>query len=200
VDSYLNKHLAFQLRTMRDDKGWSQQETAERARMTQNAISRLENPFYGKATLTTLKRIAATHDVALVVTFVPFSQLVDWVTGTPYVEKGLRPESMHTPAFNQEMTSGAFRYRIPSLEFLNAVCVGTSTEIASRLRSFVALVPSSWYERVYVNASATPTLMPKKPPLTDVMYPRFSSTQIERGDYVPGVFIIPEIAPVHQTA
>jgi len=108
VDSSLNKHLAFQLRTMRDDKGWSQQETAQRAKMTQNAISRLENPFYGKATLTTLKRIAATHDVALMVTFVPFSQLVDWVSGTPYLEQGLRPESMHLPTFDEEMRLGAF--------------------------------------------------------------------------------------------
>lgn len=112
VDSSVNKHLAFQLRTMRDEKGWSQQETAERAKMTQNVISRLENPFYGKATLTTLKRIAATHDVALMVTFVPFSQLVDWVSGTPYVEQGLRPESMHIPTFEQETRSGAFRLRI----------------------------------------------------------------------------------------
>src|SRR2546426_7339355 len=86
VESQLTKGLAFQLRALRDREGWSQVELAERVGMTQNAISRLENPHYGKATLTTLKRLAATYDVGLIVTFVPFTKLVDRVSGTPYIE------------------------------------------------------------------------------------------------------------------
>jgi len=74
--------------------------------MTQNAISRLENPYYGKATLTTLKRIAAIFDVALIVQFVPFSQLVNRVSGTPYVEHGLSPESMNVSSFEEEKEQG----------------------------------------------------------------------------------------------
>jgi ribosome-binding protein aMBF1 (putative translation factor) len=83
VESQLSKGLAFQLRALRDREGWSQVELAERAGMTQNAISRLENPHYGRATLTTLKRLAATYDVGLIVAFVPFSKLVNRVSGTP---------------------------------------------------------------------------------------------------------------------
>jgi hypothetical protein len=70
--------------------------------MTQNAVSRLENPFYGKATITTLKRIAAVFDVALVVRFVPFSRLVKWVTGTTFEDHGLSSESTIVQDFARE--------------------------------------------------------------------------------------------------
>jgi hypothetical protein len=48
------------------------------------SISRLENPYYGKASLS--KRIAAACDVGLVVEFVPYSQFADRASGTPEVE------------------------------------------------------------------------------------------------------------------
>jgi len=102
VESHLAKNLAFQIRGMRDQNDWSQQELATKAGMTQNAISRLENPFYGKATITTLKRVATVFDVALVVRFVPFSQLVKWVTGTTFEDHGLSMESTTIPSFTQE--------------------------------------------------------------------------------------------------
>ncbi len=46
--------------------------------MTQNQISRLESSDYGRPSITTLKRIAKAFDVALIVRFAPFSELVDW--------------------------------------------------------------------------------------------------------------------------
>lgn len=107
VESHLNKELAFQLRSLRDNAELSQEELAARVGMPQNAISRLENPNYGRATLTTLKRLAATYDVGLVVRFVPFSTLVNWVSGTPYLETGLSPESMDVPSFEEEDRRGA---------------------------------------------------------------------------------------------
>ena len=102
TESHLSKNLAFQVRAMREKKEWSQIELGNRVDMNQNAISRLENPFYGKATLTTLKRIAAAFDVALIVRFVPFSQLANWVSGTPFIENGLSMESMEVPTFEEE--------------------------------------------------------------------------------------------------
>jgi transcriptional regulator with XRE-family HTH domain len=87
---------------MRDDEGWSQQQLAEKVGTNQNAISRLENPFYGKPTITTLKRIAAAFDVALVLRFVPFSQLIAWVSGTPFVDNGLSSKSLAVPNFSNE--------------------------------------------------------------------------------------------------
>jgi transcriptional regulator with XRE-family HTH domain len=107
VESHLNKGLAFQIRAMRDLEELSQEELSRRVRMTQNAISRLENPKYGRATISTLKRLAAALDVALIVRFVPFSQLVDWVSGTPFVDKGLSPEALAVPSFDREMRIGS---------------------------------------------------------------------------------------------
>src|SRR5260370_22124814 len=84
VSSHVDKTIAFQLRAIRDKQGLSQEQLAEMVGMNQNAISRLESEWYGKATIRTLKRLAAALDVALVIRFVPFSQLVDWVSGTPF--------------------------------------------------------------------------------------------------------------------
>src|ERR1017187_2328386 len=80
VESHLNKTLAFQIRSLRGD--WTQAEFAEKLGMkhSNNISARLENPNYGKHTLTTLKKIAAARDVGLVVWFVPFSRLIDWAS------------------------------------------------------------------------------------------------------------------------
>lgn len=74
----------------------------------QNAVYRLESPTYGKATLTTLKKIAAAMDVALIVRFVPYSELVDWASGTPRVNAGLDYEAIAVPSFSVEQEAGIF--------------------------------------------------------------------------------------------
>ncbi len=125
VESNLGKHLAYQIRSMRDGKQWTQQELAEKVDMNQNAISRLENPFYGKPTLTTLKRLASAFDVGLVVRFVPFSQLVDWVSGTPYLDKGLSGESLAVPSFNEDELSSEASVAEPFVRNLQEVTAST---------------------------------------------------------------------------
>ena len=108
LESHLNKTIAFQIRAMRDAVGLNQNALAEEAGMNQNAISRLESPNYGKATLTTLKRLAAAFDVCLVVRFVPFSEMVDWVSGTPRVNRGMTTQALRVPAFSEEESRGVF--------------------------------------------------------------------------------------------
>lgn len=103
VESHLNKKLALQIRSLRGDL--SQEQMEEKVGIKQQALSRLENPYYGKATLTTLKRIAAGCDVALLVEFVPFSQLINRISGTPYEELGFSPETMSVPSFDQEFSA-----------------------------------------------------------------------------------------------
>jgi ribosome-binding protein aMBF1 (putative translation factor) len=102
VESHLSKNIAFQVRAMRARNDWSQQELADTLETNQNAIYRLENPSKVKPTLSTLKKVAAAFDVALIVRFVPFSQLVNWVTGTEYTEKGLSTDSLAVPSFAEE--------------------------------------------------------------------------------------------------
>ena len=67
--------LAFQLNLMREARGWTQEELARRCDMAQETISRLEDPNYGRYTLKTLKRLAKTFDVGLLVRFVSFGEL-----------------------------------------------------------------------------------------------------------------------------
>jgi transcriptional regulator with XRE-family HTH domain len=108
VDSHLKKGIAFQVQALRTKKGWSQQQLAGELGSNQNAVYRLENPNYGKQTTTTLKKVAAVFDVALIARFVPFSQLVDWVTETPHVDMGLTPAALAVPSFDEEVALGQF--------------------------------------------------------------------------------------------
>lgn len=134
VSSHVDKTVAFQLRAIRDRQGLSQEDLAEVAEMNQNAVSRLESEWYGKPTIRTLKRLAAALDVALVVRFVPFSQLVDWVSGTPFVDEGLSTESLAVPNFHEEETRlrGVARADTPTqglaaqLDFGNAFVATTN--------------------------------------------------------------------------
>jgi transcriptional regulator with XRE-family HTH domain len=104
VESHLDKSIAFQIRSLRDKEGWTQGVFAEKLgiKYQNNVSARLENPNYGKHSLTTLKKIAATCDVALVVWFIPFSRLLDWVTGTPHIDNGLSEEFYEIPNFGSE--------------------------------------------------------------------------------------------------
>jgi transcriptional regulator with XRE-family HTH domain len=108
VSSHVDKGYAFQIREMREHKELSQTELGAMVGMNQNAIHRLESPEYGRSTITTLKRLAAAFDVALIVRFVPFSQLINWVSGTPFVDNGLSSDSLAVPNYNEEKESGAF--------------------------------------------------------------------------------------------
>lgn len=96
VSSQVSNRLAFQIRALRQDHEWSQAQLAARIGTSQNAVSRLENPRYGKASISTLKRIASVFDVALVVGFIPFSELVDWVVN-------LSQQSLIVPSFDDDL-------------------------------------------------------------------------------------------------
>jgi transcriptional regulator with XRE-family HTH domain len=114
VASHMAKGVAFQIRAIRDRLKLSQEQLAAEVGMTQNAISRLESPDYGKPTLTTLRRLAAAFDVGLIVRFVPFSELGDWVSGTPRVNEGLSGESLAIPGFDAEEEAGVFDIEAPA--------------------------------------------------------------------------------------
>jgi len=76
VENHITNGIAFQIHSMRDSRKWTQKKLAESIGTKQGVVSRLENPNYGKYSLDTLKKVAASFDVALLVSFVPFSELV----------------------------------------------------------------------------------------------------------------------------
>lgn len=73
--------LPFQIKAMRKREKWNQLELGQKLGKPQSVISRLESPGYGRFTISTLIEIAAAFDVALQVSFVPFSSLVNRAAG-----------------------------------------------------------------------------------------------------------------------
>jgi len=75
VAAHLKRSVPFQVRALRDQRGWSQAQLAERSGLTQGAVSRAEDPDYGNLSFNTVIRLAAGFDVAFVGAFIPFSEL-----------------------------------------------------------------------------------------------------------------------------
>jgi len=98
--------LAFQVRLLREARGWTQEELAHQMGKRQETICQWENPNYGRYTLKTLNELAAAFDVALLVRFAPFSELVDWSIS-------LTPERLAPPSFDDELPSVFPRMAIP---------------------------------------------------------------------------------------
>lgn len=99
--------LAFQIRHLRDSRGWTQQELAQRIhKAQQETISQWENPNYGRYSVSTLNKLAAAFDVALSVRFVPFSELADWVLH-------LTPQRLAPPDFDNEFNAAITSVSIP---------------------------------------------------------------------------------------
>lgn len=84
VRQQIETGMPFQIRAMRDSQDMSQQELAAQLNKPQSVISRLEDPRYGRYTINTLLEVASAFDVGLLVTFAPFSALVDRALGTNF--------------------------------------------------------------------------------------------------------------------
>ena len=69
-------HLSYQIRTIRCQRGWSQEEFAKRLDTSQSAVSRMEDHQYGKQNLQTLIQVANTFDCGLLVQFVPYDEFI----------------------------------------------------------------------------------------------------------------------------
>jgi len=96
VISHIYNGIASQIRAIREQRGWTQKELGERAKnMKQERISILENPNNSSVTINTLERIASAFDVALMIKFVPFGDLVKW-------DANLSSESFKVVSFGED--------------------------------------------------------------------------------------------------
>jgi transcriptional regulator with XRE-family HTH domain len=90
-------NLCFQLRALREQRGWSQEGLGKVVKMAQERISILEDPNAGtKPTLNTLLRLADGLDVGLDVRFVPFSLVLDRSVHT-------KMKNLEVPSFLDEL-------------------------------------------------------------------------------------------------
>ena len=97
VASQISVGLPFQIRALREQRGWKQSHLAEKAGMLQPRISAMESPGGVKFNLETLRRLASAFDVGLAVRFVPFSDLVGW-------SERFSPDDFKIPSFSEEMS------------------------------------------------------------------------------------------------
>jgi transcriptional regulator with XRE-family HTH domain len=92
---HVNTALAVQIRKIREHCKLTQKDLAEKLGKHQESVSQWENPDYGRYSITTLKELASTFDVALLVKFISFSELVKDMTNLD--ETRLSP-----PSFREE--------------------------------------------------------------------------------------------------
>jgi transcriptional regulator with XRE-family HTH domain len=96
VAAQIEIDLPFQIRALRKQRGWTQPQLATEAEMKQPRISAMEKPGGAHFTLETLRRLAEAFDVALVVHFSPFTDLLDWSTR-------FNPDNFAVPSFEEDL-------------------------------------------------------------------------------------------------
>ena len=102
VSEHIDTGLPFQIRALRKQRNWTQAELAKHSGMEhQERISKLENPDNPGFTLNTLKELASGFDVALIVRFVPFSELAEWKINL--TSKLLEAESFEHDSYFEEV-------------------------------------------------------------------------------------------------
>jgi transcriptional regulator with XRE-family HTH domain len=95
VNAQIEVDLPLQIRALRKQLVGTQPEMAALTGMRQPRISAMEKPGGAHFTLETLRRLAEAFDVALIVRFAPFSELLDW-------SGKFNPDTFRVPGFTEE--------------------------------------------------------------------------------------------------
>jgi transcriptional regulator with XRE-family HTH domain len=125
VSEHIDTGIPFQIRALRKQREWTQKKLSDLTGMAQERISVAENPNYSRFNLKTLKRIATAFEVALIVRFVPISELVKW-------ELNLSSEALEAVSFDEDP------YFIETKEAAQQECNTASSQPESIISSFVA--------------------------------------------------------------
>ena len=96
VAAQIEIDIPLQIRALRKSREMTQPKLAELTGMRQPRISAMEKPGGAHFTLETLKRVAEAFDVALIVQFAPFSELMGW-------SDKFNPDDFAVPSFEEEV-------------------------------------------------------------------------------------------------
>ena len=112
--------VAFQISTIREQRGFSQRRLGRAVDMAQERISILEDPnAETKPTLNTLLRLAAGFDCGLDVRFIPYSRVLDNSFNNS-------PEALSVPSFEEEVAQIEDINRLALLVERNCALLGAS--------------------------------------------------------------------------
>lgn len=89
--------ISLQIRALRKALFETQSKLAEACDTSANVIARLENPNYGKMSVSTLLDLADAYDVGLQIRFVPFEEMAEQI-------ENLSDEALLVPTFREERT------------------------------------------------------------------------------------------------
>lgn len=106
ANDFLNAFVAAQIKALRDQRGWTQLELAERAGMKQSRISTMENVNYEGWSVRTLARLAEAFDVTLVVKFASFGARLGEM-------ESFAPEGLVVPPFSEDPIFAAPTVELP---------------------------------------------------------------------------------------
>lgn len=76
VQEFLNIYIATQIKVLREQRGWTQKELADKVGMKQSRISVLENVNYSRWSIATLEKLAEAFDVAIDFSFEGFTKKI----------------------------------------------------------------------------------------------------------------------------
>lgn len=142
VRATIEHGLAHQIRALRTSRGWSQSDLAKKiGAKNQSAISRLEDPSYGRHSLMTIEKLADAFDVALLVKFVPFSRLLDET-------EDLSPAALNAISFADECTAMLDK-EVNASEIAEDVISGVMLGISADEYESLRFVASAFNENQY---------------------------------------------------
>ena len=114
VEAEMVNGLAHQIRIIRQQRGLTQKQLAEKIRTTQTTISRLEDPSYGRYSMRSLLALSKVFDVALLVRFMAFSKFIPatWDTHPKNFEAIAYVDEITTIQFFTETKSKAYDEKV----------------------------------------------------------------------------------------
>ncbi|MCU1338743.1 MAG: putative transcriptional regulator, family [Bryobacterales bacterium] len=150
VNAQIEIDLPLQIRALRKKLVGTQPDLAQLTGMKQSRISAMEKPGGVHFTLETLKRLAEAFDVALVVRFAPFSELIHW-------SDSFDPDSFQVASYEQEIEQ--------SKSVLDRYSIRNYRVPAGTLRVISAIPPQS-KESIYspVGSGGSTQDIQRKPP------------------------------------
>lgn len=100
VSNEVRMSLAHQIIALREQRGWSQKDLADRMGTQQSVISRLENPDYGRVSLKTIIKVADAFDVGFVGRYCSFPEMI-------FRSKDVTAKAFFAESFSEEQFSTA---------------------------------------------------------------------------------------------